>query len=73
MKLQTNHGAVDLPAFFPDGTYGVVRCTDAGDLRECQIPGLVMNSYHLLTKPGVNVLKSCGFRRLSGVLHDSGE
>jgi len=58
--LHTNHGSVPLPAFFPDGTYGVVRCTDAGDLKNCSIPGLVMNSYHLLTKPGVNVLKSCG-------------
>lgn len=58
--LYTKHGNVMLPAFFPDGTYGVVRCTDSIDLFNCGIKGLVMNSYHLLSKPGVNVLKSCG-------------
>ena len=58
--LHLRHGNIKLPAFFPDGTYGVVRCIDVGDLIDCQIPGLVMNSYHLLSKPGVNILKSFG-------------
>ena len=58
--LQLKHGTVNLPAFFPDGTYGVVRCVDSFDLERCNVPGLVMNSYHLLTKPGLNVLKSVG-------------
>lgn len=59
-RLQLKHGTINLPAFFPDGTYGVVRCTDSLDLENCHVPGLVMNSYHLLTKPGLNVLKSAG-------------
>ncbi len=57
MKLDLIHGEIDLPAFFPDGTRGVVKCVDAKDLESCHVPGLVMNTYHLLTSPGPNTLK----------------
>ncbi|MCL2479151.1 MAG: queuine tRNA-ribosyltransferase family protein, partial [Treponema sp.] len=56
-ELTLNHGNVALPAFFPDGTYGVVRCVDSGDLDACKVPALVMNSYHLMSKPGSSVLR----------------
>lgn len=58
--LELPHGKVNLPAFFPDGTYGVVRCVDAIDLEQSNVTGLVMNSYHLLSKPGIAVLKQFG-------------
>ncbi len=58
--LRLPHGDLELPAFFPDGTYGAVRCVDAQDLERCQIPGLVMNAYHLLTKPGLKTLRAVG-------------
>lgn len=58
--LQLPHGQAPLPAFFPDGTYGVVRCLDSADLEECATPGLVMNGFHLLTKPGLNVIRALG-------------
>ena len=59
-KLVLPHGTVKLPAFFPDGTYGVVRCLDMEDLENCQVQGIVMNSYHLLTKPGLATIKALG-------------
>jgi queuine tRNA-ribosyltransferase len=75
--LTLNHGIVPLPAFFPDGTYGVVRCTDATDLIDCRVDGLVMNGFHLLSKPGLGVIKAfkgihpfTGFNR--PILTDSG-
>lgn len=76
-ELQLNHGLVRLPAFFPDGTYGVVRCVDSSDLIGCRVGGLVMNSFHLLSKPGLGVLKEFhGLHAFSGwdgpVLTDSG-
>jgi len=76
-ELNLSHGKVRLPAFFPDGTYGVVRCVDAADLLACDVGGLVMNSYHLLTKPGLGVLKKFGgLHAFSGwdrpILTDSG-
>ena len=75
--LALNHGTIPLPAFFPDGTYGVVRCVDSEDLYNCQVPGLVMNGFHLLTKPGINVLRQFkGVNAFSGwnrpILTDSG-
>ena len=77
MQVETPHGTLRLPAFFPDGTQGVVRCVDAGDLRQSQVPGLVMNTYHLLSKPGPATLKALGgLNRFIGwdrpILTDSG-
>lgn len=59
-ELLLPHGAVKLPAFFPDGTRGVVRTVDSADLESCRIPGLVMNAYHLMSNPGQSVIKSLG-------------
>ena len=35
-KLHLIRGDVALPAFFPDATYGSVRCVDSGDLAEAR-------------------------------------
>jgi len=75
--LKLPHGDVLLPAFFPDATYGTVRCVDTRDLAGCGTSGLVMNCYHLLTKPGLGVLRHFGgVRGFCGwdgpVLTDSG-
>ena len=59
-ELTLPHGKVKLPAFFPDGTRGVVRCVDATDLQNCKVQGLVMNTYHLMTKPGASTIKALG-------------
>jgi len=59
-KILLPHGEVRLPNFFPDGTRGVVRCVDAQDLENCFIDGLVMNTYHLMSKPGKSTVKSLG-------------
>ena len=58
--LKLPHGTVTLPAFFPDATYGAVRCVDADDLERCGVQGLVMNSMHLASKPGMSVLRGAG-------------
>ena len=60
MTLSLEHGDVNLPAFFPDATRGVVRCVDAQDLEAARVPGLVMNAYHLLTNPGPSTIKALG-------------
>lgn len=75
--LKLPHGKVRLPAFFPDGTRGVVRCLDRGDLENCKVSGLVMNTYHLLSKPGPSMLKEVGgLNKFTGwkrpILTDSG-
>ncbi|MCL1858030.1 MAG: tRNA-guanine transglycosylase [Oscillospiraceae bacterium] len=63
-KNQSNlilpHGNINLPAFFPDGTRGVVRSVDLIDLENCGVQGIVMNAYHLMSNPGQSVVKSIG-------------
>ena len=75
--LSLPHGNIPLPAFFPDATRGAVRCTDISDLCGCRVEGLVMNTYHLMMKPGRTVVKSLGgLHQFTGwdrpILTDSG-
>ena len=49
-----------LPVFFPDATRGVIRSLDSQDLEATHTPGLIVNTYHLLSQPGPSVLKSIG-------------
>lgn len=59
-SLLLNHGSLALPAFLPDATYGVVRATDARDLREAGIEALVMNVFYLVQRPGSSTVKALG-------------
>jgi len=59
-ELTLPHGTVRLPAFFPDGTRGVVKGLDAADLKSCGVEGLVMNAYHLMSNPGPGEIKAMG-------------
>lgn len=47
-KLNTLHGQIILPSFFPDGTKGIVKGVDSLDLERAKVEGLVINTYHLL-------------------------
>ncbi len=76
-SLATPHGELHLPAFLPDATRAVVRCVDADDVTACGVEGLVVNTFHLMTHPGVTVVSALGgvhaFMGWSGpVLSDSG-
>ena len=59
-ELATRHGTVRLPAFFPDATRAVVRTVDAQDLEDCGIQGLIVNTFHVTSTPGVGLVKSQG-------------
>ena len=65
-SLDTRHGRVLLPAFFPDATYGALRATGFEDAEQAGLMGLVMNAYHLYTRPGASVIKRMGGPRLAG-------
>ncbi len=75
--LQLPHGSIQLPAFLPDGTQGVVRGVDAQDLRACGIQAVQMNAYHLMQKPGSSTIQALGgLHRMTGwdgpIFTDSG-
>jgi queuine tRNA-ribosyltransferase len=58
--LVTQHGVMNLPVFLPDATFGVVRGLDASDLCACGVQALVMNTFHLMQKPGSSTVQSLG-------------
>src|SRR5215212_2249447 len=58
--LPTLHGALPLPQFLPDATYGVVRAVDAEDLEPCGIAALVMNAFHLTQRPAAAAVQALG-------------
>lgn len=67
LSLGLPHGDLTLPTFLPDATWGVVRALDSQDLQQCGIQALVMNTFHLMQKPGSTTIQALGgLHRLAG-------
>ncbi|MEO5952591.1 MAG: tRNA guanosine(34) transglycosylase Tgt [Chloroflexia bacterium] len=71
------HGRLELPAFLPDATVGVVRTLDAVDLEGCGVEALVMNTFHLTQRPGSSTVAALGgLHKMTGwrkpIVTDSG-
>ncbi|MFC1755849.1 tRNA guanosine(34) transglycosylase Tgt [Patescibacteria group bacterium] len=67
----------DLPIYLPDATRGVTKSIDSKDLKNCGIKGVVINTYHLMSTPGTEIIKKVGgmknFMNFDGlVVSDSG-
>jgi len=58
--IETAHGPLTLPAYFPDATRAVVRSVDSHDLEACGVQGVVVNAFHLSAHPGAGLLKRAG-------------
>jgi queuine tRNA-ribosyltransferase len=54
------HGRLQLPLFMPDATLGVVRAVDATDLLRCEVQAVVMNTFHLMQRPGSSTIQTLG-------------
>lgn len=77
MQIDLPHGQLRLPAFLPDGTVGVVRSLDARDLAQCGTQAVMMNTFHLMQRPGSSTVQALGgLHRMSGwqgpIFTDSG-
>lgn len=59
-QLALAHGQIIFPAYLPDATYGVVRAVDAADLLDCGVPAVMMNTFHLMQRPGTSTIQSLG-------------
>ena len=46
-----------LPTFLPDATLGYVRAVDSRDLESVGIAAVVMNTFHLMQKPGSSTIQ----------------
>ncbi len=58
--LVTNHGTVNLPAFFPDATRGTIKSVDTQAVLATHTPGMVMNTYHLSNLGLVDIIATQG-------------
>ncbi|MEX1369159.1 MAG: tRNA guanosine(34) transglycosylase Tgt [Nannocystaceae bacterium] len=77
MEIPTAHGPLRAPCYIPDATRGFVRSVDASDLQAVGVPALMINAYHLMTRPGIRVVQRLGglhqFAGWSGpIVTDSG-
>jgi queuine tRNA-ribosyltransferase len=52
--------SLSFPAFLPDATSGYVRAVDSQDLHNVGIKALVMNTFHLMQKPGSSTIQAFG-------------
>ncbi|WP_455218187.1 tRNA guanosine(34) transglycosylase Tgt [Kaarinaea lacus] len=76
-QLRFGRGTVETPAFMPVGTYGTVKAMTPEELRESGAEIILGNTFHLMLRPGTEVIKEHGdlhnFMHWDGpILTDSG-
>lgn len=58
--IRLPYGDLALPQYLPDATLGQVRALDAADTEACGVEAVMMNTFHLMQKPGASTVKSMG-------------
>lgn len=76
-QIHTDHGSINTPVFMPVGTAGSVKSLSPIDLVETGSQIILGNTYHLLLRPGTEIMESAGglhkFMSWDGpILTDSG-
>ena len=56
-KIYTSKGSIDTPAFMPVGTQGTIKGVFTDDLLQTNTQIILGNTYHLLLRPGIEILK----------------
>lgn len=59
-RVTTLHGSFDTPAFIPVGTRASVRGLTPDQLRETGARIILTNAYHLMLRPGADVIRRLG-------------
>jgi queuine tRNA-ribosyltransferase len=76
-RIETGHGVVETPAFFPVGTQATVKTLTPDDLIGIGAQGILANTYHLFLRPGADLVEKLGgLHRFMGwprtIMTDSG-
>lgn len=58
--LKTYHGTIKTPVFIPVGTRGAVKGILPNQLADAGSQIVLANTFHLMLKPGVDVIEKCG-------------
>jgi len=59
-ELRIRQSILSLPQYLPDATFGQVRSLGADATEACGIEALMMNTFHLMQRPGSSTVKSLG-------------
>ena len=59
-RITTTHGNIETPTFMPVGTYGAVKTLSPSALRELDAQIILSNTYHLMERPGIEIIKKHG-------------
>jgi queuine tRNA-ribosyltransferase len=59
-ELETAHGVIKTPFFMPIATKGAVKTISTGDLDALGAQILLSNTYHLMLRPGEDLIKNAG-------------
>ena len=59
-RMQTPHGTVETPVFMPVGTLATVKAVGQDDLEALGAEILLANTYHLMLRPGEEVVRGLG-------------
>ncbi|NNE97201.1 MAG: tRNA-guanine transglycosylase, partial [Acidimicrobiales bacterium] len=59
-RITTPRGSLVTPVFMPVGTRGAVKTLDTADLERLDTQIMLGNTYHLMERPGADVIESLG-------------
>ena len=59
-RLSVNNKTINTPAFMTIGTYGSVKTMDAFDLKKCNVEIILSNAFHLMLRPGTDLIEKFG-------------
>ena len=59
-RIETAHGSIDTPAFFPVGTQATVKTLTPDDLTAVGTSAILANTYHLYLRPGADLIERLG-------------
>ena len=59
-RIRLPHGMVETPAFMPVGTNATVKAVEASSLAEIGFDIILANTYHLMLRPGPEVIREAG-------------
>ena len=60
-KINTHRGVIDTPTFMIVGTQGTIKGVFLDDVLKTNTQIILGNTYHLLLRPGIEVIKNSSF------------
>lgn len=59
-EITTSHGVIRTPAYVPVATAASIKSLTPEELRLCNIDIFIVNTYHMLFRPGIDIVKKLG-------------